>query len=77
MKRLKLSPEKGSASSVSPLKLEGDYFSSILTDSEEEEGDVNCDGPGGLSLIFSPQYKRVRAMPNRESLQLTDSHPQF
>lgn len=43
MKRLRLSPEKGFGHSASPSKPGGDYFASVLTDSEEEEGEVSSD----------------------------------
>jgi hypothetical protein len=49
MKRLKISPEKGS---VSPSKPGSDYFSSVRTDSEEEEGEVNSERSGESSLMF-------------------------
>lgn len=50
MKRLRISPEKGS---VSPSKPGGDYFSSVHTDSEEEEGEVDSQRSGESLLIFS------------------------
>ena len=53
MKRLRLSPEKGPGQSVSPLKPGGDYFASVLTDSEEEEGEVSSDRSGDSRLTFS------------------------
>lgn len=46
MKKLRLSPEEGSGRSTSPLKPGGDYFASVLTDSEEEEGEVTRDRSG-------------------------------
>lgn len=52
MKRLRLSPEKGSGHSVSPLKPGGDYFASVLTDSEEEEGEVSGDRSGDPRLTL-------------------------
>jgi hypothetical protein len=48
VKKLRLSPEKKSAHPASPSKPGGDYFASVLTDSEEE-GEVHSFGClGGL-----------------------------
>ena len=46
MKKLRLSPEKGSERSALPSKPGGDYFASVVTDSEEEEGEVISSCPG-------------------------------
>lgn len=43
MKRLRLSPEKGPGRPTSPSKPGGYYFASVVTDSEEEEGEVTGD----------------------------------
>jgi hypothetical protein len=60
MKKLRLSPEKGSECSSLPSKPGGDYFASVLTDSEEEEGKVISDC-SKLWLTLLPQYKKVGA----------------
>ena len=54
MKKLRLSPEKGSERSALPSKPGGDYFASVLTDSEEEEGEVISDCSGKLWLTLVP-----------------------
>jgi len=61
MKKLRLSPEKGSGRSAFPLKTGSGYFTSVLTDSEEEEGEVINDCSGKLWLTLLPQYKGVGA----------------
>lgn len=40
MKKLRPSLEKGPGRSASPAKPGGDYFASVLTDSEEGEGEA-------------------------------------
>ena len=61
MKKLRFSPEKLLGRSASPSKPGGAYFASVVTDSEEEEGEIIRDPPGELRLMLFLQSKGVRA----------------
>jgi len=77
MKKLRLSPEKGSGRSTSPSKPGGDYFASVVTDSEEEEGEVGSGRSGKLWLMLLPVVQGSACVGlDHESPWLTDNHPQ-
>ena len=77
MKKLRLSPEKGSERSALPSKPESNYFASVLTDTEEEEGELISCCPGKPWLTLLPQYKRVGCtILDRALLLLTGTHSQ-
>lgn len=77
MKKLRLSPDKEPGRSALPSKPGGDYFASVLTDSEEEEGEVNSDGSGKLWLtpLVAVQGSGC-TMFDRKLLLLTGTHSQ-